>query len=95
LGTSRKGQTVVVLAVEEGVPYPGSKDEMENESRNRRIPKGTGMAIGMAFGLLIGIALDNGGMGLLFGVACGSGFEAFFGQQRKMKDGSSQDGEKP
>ena len=61
---------------------------MENESRIRRIPKGTGMAIGMACGILIGLALDNGGIGLLFGAACGIGFEAFLEQQRKMKDGS-------
>jgi len=27
----------------------GNKDEMENESRSRRITKGTGMAIGIAF----------------------------------------------
>ena len=64
---------------------------MENESRHRRIPKGTGMAIGMACGVLIGLALENGGMGLLFGAACGSGFEVFLAQQRKTKNGSTQD----
>ena len=62
---------------------------MENGSRNRQIPRGTGMAIGLAFGVLIGLVLDNGAMGLLLGVACGSGFEVELERRRKMKDGST------
>jgi hypothetical protein len=59
---------------------------MENKSRNNRIPRGTGMAIGMACGVVIGLALKNGGMGLLLGAACGSGFEAELERRRKMKE---------
>ena len=86
LDSSGRGRNLDTL-----IALTGSKDEMANGSRNRRIPRGTGMAIGLALGVLIGLVLDNGAMGLLLGVACGSGFEAELERRRKMKDGSNQD----